>query len=284
MEHTLSIKAPAKINIFLDILGRLEDGYHSLFMLMQSISLCDVVTLRGREEGISLSCSDPALPTDERNIAYRAARLFFEDSGVGGGVEIHIEKNIPFMAGLGGGSADAAAVLMGLNKRHGGIIPQQELKKMALSLGADVPFCLLGGSAVAMNRGELLSQLSPLPKRFCVLYKPKAGVSTAAAYAAYDSLFVKRRPDMASLAAAASAGDWEGLYLHSANVLEQCVEIPGRAQVKALMRKNGARLVQMTGSGSAIFGIFEDKKSAAAAAAELKGNKDGASVFVCETL
>ncbi|MDR3344545.1 MAG: 4-(cytidine 5'-diphospho)-2-C-methyl-D-erythritol kinase, partial [Oscillospiraceae bacterium] len=184
MANSLTLKAPAKINLFLDILGQLHNGYHSLFMLMQTVSLCDTITIRLTENGVSLTCSNPDLPTDGRNIAHRAAELFFAETGIKSGAEIHIEKRIPFQAGLGGGSADAAAVLRGLCRLCGDF-GKERLPELALRLGSDVPYCLTGGTAIAMNRGEVLAPLRPLGQRHCVIIKPAQGVSTAEAYGAY---------------------------------------------------------------------------------------------------
>jgi len=284
MAKTLTLKAPAKLNLFLDILGLLPDGFHSLFMLMQTVSLCDDVTITLCNSGIKLTCSIQDLPIDSRNIAYRAAQAFFAEAEIKGGAEIHIEKRIPFEAGLGGGSADAAAVLLGLNQLHDNILPPLRLAKLALQLGSDVPFALTGGSAIALNKGEILAPLPPLPKRFCVIIKPNCGVSTPAAYKTYDELEVRWRPDIVALTAAASHADWAGICQCAANVFEQCVEVPNRAEYKAIMREHGAAMAQMTGSGSAVFGIFEDELNAKKAMATLKKADCTAEVFVCETL
>ncbi|MDR1409810.1 MAG: 4-(cytidine 5'-diphospho)-2-C-methyl-D-erythritol kinase [Oscillospiraceae bacterium] len=282
MANSLTLEASAKINIFLDILGLLSDGCHSLFMLMQTISISDTITLHAIESGISLTCSNPALPTGRRNIAYRAAELFLAEADIVDGVAIHIEKRIPFEAGLGGGSADAAAVLRGLSQLYGGL-SKEKLAELALQLGADVPYCLMGGTAIAMNRGEVLAPLPPLPQRHCVIIKPACGVSTAAAYKAYDTLEVRRHLDIVTLTAAAANADWEQMCTCAANVLEQCVEVPNRAQYKAIMRKYGAELAQMTGSGSAVFGIFSNEEQAQKTAATLKKMDAAAEVFVCTT-
>jgi 4-diphosphocytidyl-2-C-methyl-D-erythritol kinase len=320
MTDNITLNATAKINLCLDIVGVLPSGYHSLFMLMHTVSLSDSVTLRRLSCGISLTCNNPHLPTDSHNIAYRAAELFFaeiaaadgnlfhkqKDAGFvhSCGVAIHIEKRIPFEAGLGGGSADAAAVLLGLSLLYG-YYDSAKLRELALKLGSDVPYCLMAQSytlrrqetprdnshaflaghvAIALNRGEVLAPMPPLPPRHCVIIKPAAGISTAAAYAAYDALDVRRHLDISALTAAAARADWDTICVNAANVFEQCVEVPNRAYYKAILRRSGAQLAQMTGSGSAIFGIFEHEADAKKAASALKISDPKAEIFVCETL
>ncbi|MDR0883695.1 MAG: 4-(cytidine 5'-diphospho)-2-C-methyl-D-erythritol kinase [Oscillospiraceae bacterium] len=277
---SLTLRACAKINLHLDITGTLPSGYHALCMLMQTVSLCDEITLTRKQPGITLTCSDPALPTDGRNIAHRAAALFFAETGLDG-IAIHIEKRIPFQAGLGGGSADAAAVLRGLCTLFAVEIPPLRLRELALQLGADVPYCLVGSTQLALNTGEVLASLPPLSTRFCVVVKPAVGVSTVGAYKAWDRMNLRLHPDNNALIAAAAGADWDGICAHAANVLEQAVEVPLRAQYKAILREHGAVLAQMTGSGSAIFGIFLDEKSAQKAAYALQ--QYDARVFVCTT-
>lgn len=262
--------APAKINLFLDIIGRLDNGYHSLFMVMQSVSLGDTVTVEEcGENGIFLICSEKSLPTDEKNIAYKAAKKFFEAIGKEPAVKIHIEKKIPFAAGLAGGSADAAAVLVALNDMNDAHFTQTELCKIGLSIGSDVPFCICGGTSLSQNTGGVLSPLEPLKECYIVLAKPECGVSTAEAYSAADSTPL-RHPDGMRMLDACEKGDFDGICRYAGNVFEQVIEVPDRVEYKRIMRKFGASLCQMSGSGPTVFAIFDNKDSAEKCAEELK--------------
>lgn len=266
----LKVIAPAKINLFLDIIGRLDNGYHSLFMVMQSVGLEDVVTLELCEEkGIFLTCSDSRLPTDEKNIAYKAAKAFCNAAGVEPSVRIHIEKKIPFAAGLAGGSADAAAVIRGLNELLGTDFCERKLCEIGLLVGSDVPFCIAGGTCLSQNTGGVLSPLKPLKDCFIVLAKPEAGVSTAEAYAAADTAELYR-PDSMRMLDACEKGDFEGICKYAGNVFEQVIEVPERVEFKRIMRSHGASLCQMSGSGPTVFGLFESEAAAKTCEEELK--------------
>ena len=266
----ITVSAPAKINLFLDIIGRLDNGYHSLFMVMQSVGLSDEVTLELLEEkGINLTCSDERLPTDEKNIAYKAAKKFCEYAEIEPSVGIHIEKNIPFAAGLAGGSADAAAVIVGLNALLGTDFTHRELCEIGLKVGSDVPFCIVGGTQLSQSTGGVLSPLKELKECFIVLAKPEAGVSTAEAYAAADSAHLYR-PDSMRMLDACEKGDFDGICKYAGNVFEQVIEVPERVEFKRIMRENGASLCQMSGSGPTVFGLFEKEADAVKCADELK--------------
>lgn len=266
----LTVNAPAKINLFLDIIGRLDNGYHSLFMVMQSVGLSDKIILAESEKhGIFLTCSDARLPSDESNIAYKAAAAFFKKTGISPNVEIGIEKQIPFAAGLAGGSADAAAVIVGLNELYKTNLSQAELCKIGLTVGSDVPFCIVGGTCLSQNTGGVLSQLEPLKECFIVLAKPEAGVSTAEAYAAADSTHLYR-PDSMRMLDACEKGDFESICKYAGNVFEQVIEVADRVEFKRIMRENGCSLCQMSGSGPTVFALFENKENAEKCAEELK--------------
>ncbi len=254
--------APAKINLFLDIVGRLDNGYHSLFMVMQSVGLEDVVTLEEIDEpGIFLTCSDERLPTNEKNIAYKAAKKFFESIGKEPKIKIHIEKKIPFEAGLAGGSADAAAVIVALNEICKSGLSKRELCEIGLSVGSDVPFCIVGGTQLSQNTGGVLSELKPLKACSIVLAKPQKGVSTAEAYAAADSAYIYH-PDSMRMLDACEKGDFDGICSYAGNVFEQVIEVAERVEIKEKMRNCGSRLYQMSGSGPTVFGLFDDEESA----------------------
>ena len=205
----IELRANAKINLFLDILAKLPNGYHSLFMVMQSVSLADTVTVQENGEGIiRLTCSEPALPTDSKNIAYRAAQAFLEEAGLSGrGVDIHIEKNIPFEAGLAGGSADGAGVIVGLDRLFETDMGTQKLCDIGLKIGSDVPFCIAGGTMLSQHTGGILSHLPPLKSCFVVLAKPATGVSTARAYGDFDSASFIYHPNKVGMLDAAANAD-----------------------------------------------------------------------------
>lgn len=274
----LTVPAPAKLNLSLDIVGVREDGYHLLHMIMQTIDLCDQIVLERADE-ISLTCNLPELPCDERNLAVRAARVFFERTGLPGGVRMTLDKNIPHGAGMGGGSADAAAVLKGLNELCGTDLSQQELCEIGLRLGADVPFCIVGGTQLAEGVGERLTPLPPLPDCFLLVAKPEQGVSTPEAYRAYDRLTGVLHPDTAELTGLLSRGDLSGFCARMENVLEPAVPLPEIQQIRAEMLAAGALGSRMTGSGSAVFGVFTQEQPALVCKKNLK--KRFSQVYLC---
>ena len=266
----ITVDAPAKINLFLDIIGRLDNGYHSLFMVMQSVGLSDKITLEKTDKNeILLSCSDSRLPSDESNIAYKAAKAFFDYTGVEPSVSIDIEKRIPFAAGLAGGSADAAAVIVGLNKIFETNLTEHELCKIGLKVGSDVPFCIVGGTCLSQNTGGVLSALEPLKDCYIVLAKPEAGVSTAEAYAAADNTHLYR-PDSMRMLDACEKGDFEGICKYAGNVFEQVIEVADRVEFKRIMRNHGCSLCQMSGSGPTVFALFDDEQARITAQTSLK--------------
>ena len=266
----ITFNAPAKINLFLDIIGKLDNGYHSLFMVMQSVGLYDSVTVEKSEEnGIFLTCSEKKLPCDEKNIAYKAAAAFCKKYSIEPNVKIHIEKRIPFAAGLAGGSADAAAVIVALDKLYETNLNEYELCKTGLLVGSDVPFCIKGGTCLSQNTGGVLAPLEPLKECFIVLAKPEAGVSTAEAYASADSTYLYK-PDSMRMLDACEKGDFEGICKYAGNVFEQVIEVAERVEFKDIMRKHGCSLCQMSGSGPTVFALFENKENAENCADELR--------------
>ncbi len=266
----ITVNTPAKINLFLDIIGKLDNGYHSLFMVMQTVGLCDEITVEKSEEnGIFLTCSEKKLPCDEKNIAYKAASAFCKKHGIEPNVKIHIEKRIPFAAGLAGGSADAAAVIVALDKLYETNLSEYELCKTGLLVGSDVPFCIKGGTCLSQNTGGILSPLEPLKDCFIVLAKPDSGVSTAEAYAAADNTYLYR-PDSMRMLDACEKGDFEGICKYAGNVFEQVIEVAERVEFKKIMRKHGCSLCQMSGSGPTVFALFESKENAGNCAEELR--------------
>ena len=278
----MKTNAYAKINLVLDLTGVLPDGYHAISTVMQSVSLHDTVCVEpDGADGIKLSCSEPGIPVDSRNTAYKAAALFIERAGVKSGVKIHIEKRIPHEAGLGGGSADAAAVLRLMNALYPGKINEAELMEIALKVGADVPFCVKGGTTLCLNKGEVMAKLPEFNSQ-CVIVKPDEGVSTAKAFAAFDNAVKPLRPDMNRFVYYAARGEYDTALSGAFNVFETVSEIKSGSRIKKLLTDNGAFFASMSGSGSAFYGLFADKTYAHAAAELLK--KEFGFACVCETV
>lgn len=278
----ITVKAAAKINLMLDILEKLPNGYHSLWMIMQSVSVYDRVTVEKKTSGgITISCSEDGIPTDERNIAYKAAEKFFDFCGEEDrNIHITIEKNIPHAAGLAGGSADGAAVITALNSLYEKNLPVKKLCQIGIKVGADVPFCIQGGTMLAQDIGQVLSQLPDMPSCFFVLAKPQQGVSTAEAYAAVDSMNL-RHPDAHTMFRSVVDGDLNGIAKSLGNVFEQAVDVHERVSIKEIMRNNDAMGCCMSGSGPTVFGIFENIENAEKCAQELSKKIKGVTVHVC---
>ncbi len=264
--------AAAKINLMLDILARLDNGYHSLFMLMQSVDLYDTVTVETDTSGeIKITSSQEGIPCDKRNIAYKAAEAFLGATGIkNDGISIHLEKRIPFAAGMAGGSADGAAVIAALNDIYKTNLSLQELCRIGLRVGADVPFCLTGGTCLAQNVGEILSPLPALGDCFIVLAKPERGVSTKEAFAAFDTAASVRHLDTCGMLYAASTGDLYEICKRTKNVFEQLIEVPERVPIKSTLNRHGAISACMSGSGPTVYGIFDDESKAQSAADALR--------------
>ena len=268
-------KAYAKLNLSLDVLAKREDGYHDMRMLMQSVALCDEISLSLREDGgYSVSTNLHYLPGDERNIAVKAAKAFFARlDGAVHGADIVIQKRIPVCAGMGGGSSDGAAVLRALNRLFDKPFSLEELREIGLTLGADIPFCVSGGTALAEGKGELLTALSPLPDCHIVIAKPRFSVSTPALFARLDLTPIKYRPDTQGLLQSLQQGTLEGVCRRMYNVFEDA--IPKRpndiARIKARLLDFGALGAVMTGTGSAVFGIFGERAPAEQAFSFLSG-------------
>ena len=259
-----SFKAFAKINISLDVVGKREDGYHNLQTIMQSISLHDRVTIDTSFEGIRIKTNLSYLPCDRRNIAFKAAELFFDAAGVSPCADIYIDKKIPMGAGLGGGSSDAAAVLLGLNKMFGYPIPSDKLEKIGLSCGADVVFCMRGKTHLAEGVGEILTPLPPLPKCFIVIIKPSMSISTKTVFQGFSLDTCDYHPDTEGIIKSLENGDISGVSIRAFNVLEKAVEprYKDLPLYKSELLSFGALGSCMSGSGSSVFGIFSSKDDA----------------------
>ena len=269
----MRIAARGKINWTLDIVGRREDGYHLMDMLMQPVTLADEVTLH-KADSLALSCGGwPRLAPREDNLALRAARALQDAPGCRLGAAIHVEKHVPVGAGMGGGSADAAAVLFGLNRLWGTGLSAGELERIGLTLGADVPFCLRGGLTRTTGVGEIMENL-PCKRSFpLVVVQPCRGLSTGAVFQAYHAAGETRRPDNDAARLALEGGDMPGLCGALANVLEPVSRNmrPEIGQAVDALREAGAMAALMTGSGSAVFGVFDEPVLASEAARALRG-------------
>lgn len=265
------IKAHAKINISLDILNKRSDGYHEVKMIMQTLELHDEIELIKASRGISVKTNLPYLPTDGLNLAYKAAQLYFSNAGITTGLDIIINKKIPVGAGLAGGSTDCAAVLNALNEVHAAF-SLNELLKMGQTLGADVPYCILGGSYLAEGIGEKLSPLPPFPSCTVVLAKPPFGVSTKRVYENLDQKAILVHPDTAGIIDAMKADDLQKIAVRMFNVMEESVSSKHGIinDIKNEMLSCGALGSSMSGSGPTVFGLFNSLQKAQTAAINLK--------------
>lgn len=291
----MKIQANAKINLTLDILGKRPDGYHDLVMIMQSVGLCDYVMVDLNDSGtVTLKSrwgsdgDNGALPKDdESNIACKAAKAFLDYAGIASqGVAIEIEKNIPMEAGMAGGSADGAAVIVALNALCGTGYSDAQLWEIGVKVGADIPFCITGGTMLSEGKGEILTRLPALADfsdpPVIVLCKPDAGVSTGKAYAAVDGCDPSQitRPDTEAMKAALAGQNVKGVAANLCNVFEEVLHIDECERIKAAMLSQGGRALGacMTGSGSTVFGVFDDEEQAKKCALVLR--KDDCKVYV----
>lgn len=262
------LNANAKINLSLDVLRRRSDGYHEVELIYSETELHDVVTMRLSDcGGIKLSCSDPSLPSDGGNIAYRAAEMILDKVKSNFGAEITLEKNIPHGAGLGGGSADAAAVLKGINTLLGEPLDTEQLMRLGASLGADVPFCILGGCALGEGIGEILTPLPVVEGLIYVIVKPEESISTAYVYNNLDLTKRSEELSVKKVAEAIKNGDLEAVFASAGNIMESVTAraVPVVLTIKQALNDSGARLALMSGSGTSVFGVFEDTETAEAA-------------------
>ena len=269
----LTLSAPAKLNLTLDILGSRPDGYHEMKMVMQSVSLADRVTLEPEPAGgVRADSGLGFLPKDRKNLAVSAALAFYDALGQEPpGLRIGLEKNIPVCAGTAGGSSDAAAVLRGLNELSGAGLSPQALAEIGARVGSDVPYCVVGGTMLAEGRGEILTPLPSLPACSVVLCKPAFSISTPALFQAWDRQKRRLRPDTDGLISALDAGDLAGIAQRVYNVFEAVLPPNQRREIdriKNALIQCGALGAAMTGSGPTVFGIF-DREAPAKAAADL---------------
>ncbi len=265
----VTVLAPAKLNLSLDVVGLMPNGYHALDMVMQTITLYERIHLR-KARDIRLRLPGSRVPANEKNTAYKAAVAFFQYTGLLAGVEIEIHKHTPVRAGMAGGSADAAGVLVGLNALYEAKLSLSELCALGATLGADVPFALMGGTCRVQGIGDMMKPLPPCPNCWFVVVMPSAGVSTPEVFAKYDQVGSSVHPDCAAQEAAVRAGDLHAVCAAFGNALEECSGAVETPHIRRLLCENGAVASQMTGSGAAVFGVFETEAQAQAAAAALK--------------
>lgn len=279
----LELKALAKINLGLDVLGRRENGYHDVRMVMQTIHLYDDVILeKTKEPGIHLETNLSYLPVDENNIAYKAAKLLRDEFGITEGIRIRLKKFIPVAAGMAGGSTNAAAVLFGMNRMYGLRLTEQQLKDRGVKLGADVPYCIMRGTVLAEGIGEILTPLPPMPKCYVLIAKPGISVSTKIVYEKFDALKDVEHPDIDRLMLGLENGKLAEVASSMGNVLEGVTIglYPVIENIKQVMIQEGALNAMMSGSGPTVFGIFEDRRTAKKAYNVLKEKKLAKQIYV----
>ena len=283
MSDMIKLKALAKINLGLDVLGRRENGYHDVRMIMQSIYLYDNVTIEKQEEpGIHLMTNLHYLPVDEKNIAYKAAKMLMDEFQIASGVKIVLDKHIPVAAGMAGGSSNAAAVLHGINKMFHLGLSAEELMERGVTLGADVPYCIMRGTVLAEGIGEILTPLPPLPKCYVLLAKPPISVSTKLVYEKLDSHEIEKHPDIDGILEGLKEQNLKKITECMGNVLEKVTieEYPVIEEIKDIMKAEGALNAMMSGSGPTVLGIFDDKNLARKAAAAIKKKDLAKQVYV----
>lgn len=267
------LKAYAKINLGLDVLRRREDGYHDLRMIMQSIGLYDELTLKkmGKDE-ILLTSNVGSLPNNDKNLVYKAIRLMKTEFNITTGVKADLEKRIPVAAGMAGGSTDAAAALIGMNRLFDLKLTQQQLMELGVKLGADVPYCIMGGTALSEGIGEVLTPLKPMPDCYILIAKPGISVSTRFVYENLEVDKLSYHPDIDGMIDSVEAGDLKGITDRLSNVLETVTEkkYPIITKIKNAMLEAGAMNTLMSGSGPTVFGIFADKKTATEGLAKVR--------------
>lgn len=281
----MRLRALAKINLGLDILRKREDGYHEVRMIMQTIQMYDVLKMKKvKKPGISLSVNYPYIPSDERNLVYKAAKLLMDEFQVKEGVDICLEKFIPVAAGMAGGSSDAAAAVVGINRLFKLGLSERELMDRAVNIGADVPYCIMRGTALAEGIGEKLTRIAQIPDCFVLIGKPGISVSTKMAYESLQLDKISSHPDIDGMIRDIENGDLLTMTEKMGNVFEPGIieKYPVIGEIKDLMEDNGALKAMMSGSGPTVFGIFDDREKMEAAAAVLRESGLAKTVFATE--
>ena len=275
---SVTVLAPAKLNLALDVVGTLPNGYHDLDMVMQAIDLQERLVLR-RSPYLNLRMPGSFVPVNNKNTAIKAALAFFDYTGLLAGVDITIHKAVPVRAGMAGGSADAAGVLVGMNELYGAKLSMSELCAIGATIGADVPFALMGGTCRVRGVGDLLKPLPPCPDCRFVVVMPSVGVSTPEAFQRYDQMGSPVHPDCERQEAAVRAGDLAAICAAAGNALEHCSGAQETPAICAKLNEHGALTSQMTGSGAAVFGVFDGEDAARAAVQALQGSYK--QVYLC---
>lgn len=281
----MRLRALAKINLGLDILRKREDGYHEVRMIMQTIQMYDVLKMKKvKKPGISLSVNYPYIPSDERNLVYKAAKLLMDEFQVKEGVDICLEKFIPVAAGMAGGSSDAAAAMVGINRLFKLGLSERELMDRAVNIGADIPYCIMRGTALAEGIGEKLTRIAQIPDCFVLIGKPGISVSTKMAYESLQLDKISSHPDIDGMIRDIENGDLLTMTEKMGNVFEPGIieKYPVIGEIKDLMEDNGALKAMMSGSGPTVFGIFDDREKMEAAAAVLRESGLAKTVFATE--
>lgn len=267
-KNTITKKAYAKVNLGLDVIRRREDGYHEVRMIMQTVDICDVLTFTRQERpGIVVTTDKEELPGDESNLIYKAARLVTETCSVREGIKIELQKRIPMAAGMAGGSTDAAAVFHGMNEMFGLGMDEDEMCALGVKIGADIPYCVKGGTALAEGIGEILTKLPDAPACVVLVAKPDIDVSTKYVYENLHAESLEYHPDIDGMRAAIEEGDLRGMAERMGNVLETVTvnAYPVIREIKEVMKKSGAWNALMSGSGPTVFGIYDSQEQARAA-------------------
>lgn len=279
----LELKALGKINLGLDVLGRRENGYHDVRMVMQTLYLYDQIKMeKTKKPGIELNTNLFYLPVNENNLAYRAADLLMKEFEIKEGVKITLEKHIPVAAGMAGGSSNAATVLFGMNRMFSLGLSQQELMDRGVTLGADVPYCIMRGTVLAEGIGEILTPLPAMPKCHVLIAKPPISVSTKLVYEKLDSHEITEHPDIDGILKGLKERNLKKIASSMGNVLEKVTieEYPVIEEIKNVMKKSGALNAMMSGSGPTVFGIFDDKDRAKRAARRIREQQLAKQVYV----
>ncbi|MCI9256894.1 4-(cytidine 5'-diphospho)-2-C-methyl-D-erythritol kinase [Acutalibacter sp.] len=269
----MKVKAFGKINLTLDVTGRREDGFHLLDTVMQTVSIWDELDIqRSHKPGVHLQCTRESIPTDRKNTAFRAAKFFLEDQGLTGeGIYIFIRKYIPSRSGMGGGSADAAAVLHGLNQMFQTGLGLPKLMELGAKVGSDVPFCVVGGAARCTGVGTIVEEVPPMPDCWLVVCKPPTGMSTPRAYALLDQFPLASAQATPRMLEALEAGNLKKVARCVANRFDETIRLAPVRQLKRTMMESGALGAMMTGSGSGVYGIFQTEQQARSALRRLEG-------------
>ena len=281
----MRLRAFAKINLGLDILRKREDGYHEVRMIMQTIQMYDVLEMKKvKKPGISLSVNYPYIPSDERNLVYKAAKLLMDEFQIKEGVDIRLEKFIPVAAGMAGGSSDAAAAMVGINHLFKLGLSEKDLMDRAVNIGADVPYCIMRGTALAEGIGEKLTRIAQVPDCYVLIGKPGIGVSTKTAYESLQLDKIQSHPDIDGMIRDIENGNLLAMTDKMGNVFESGIigKYPVIGEIKDLMEANGALKAMMSGSGPTVFGIFDDREKMEAAAAVLRQSNLAKTVFATE--